>query len=395
VIFILNKERKKVVIVGCGDGGIILSHYLKRDFEVTLIDKSAIHYFQPWQLHIAFSGAKEKKIEKKKLLPHGATFINKKVKRVDLAERKVVFDGGELGYDYVVVDTGSRGDYSRIPGHLDLFNEFGDFHSTTEGAQRLWSKVKSFSGGDAVIGISYPTYKCPPSPNEAAFLFEEYVNKRKLKEKTQITFITPFPRAYPAEQMNEIVEPIMKERGINIMTFFDIESIDAKNKMITSIEGDKVHYDLAAIVPPHVGEGIVKNFSDEDGFIKTDKFKLTVGDYDDAYCIGDAANIQTSKSAVTAHLEAGVVKDRLHGIDARFNGRTNCPFEFGYHKATFVIGSYDEPVVKARPSTMKYMMKLGMKYLAWQVLKGNLNWFFDIYFNITDPKRLNKKNVKK
>jgi sulfide:quinone oxidoreductase len=386
-----NVDKKKVIIVGAGDGGIILSHRIKKYFDVTLIDKSTMHYFQPWQLHIAFSGAKEKKIEKIKLIPRGARFINKEVKKVDLANRKVVLDGEELSYDYLVVDTGSRGDYSKIPGHQELFNEFGDFHSNTEAAERLWSKVKSFSGGDAVIGISYPTYKCPPSPNEAAFLFEEYINKHKLKQKTKLMFITPFPRAYPAEQMNEIVEQTMKERNIEIFTFFDVESIDTKNRIINSIEGDKLRYDFAAIVPPHRGAGIVEGFSDNEGFVKTDKFKLNIGDYDDAYCMGDATNIPTSKSAVTAHLESKVIRDRLLGIDSRFNGRTHCPFEFGYRKATFVIGSYDDPVVKLKPSTSMYLMKMGMKYIAWQVIRNQMEWFLEPYFKMTDPKKLSKK----
>jgi sulfide:quinone oxidoreductase len=381
---------KKLVIVGCGDGGIILSHFVNKDFDITVIDKGLMHYFQPWQLHIAFKGEKEKKIEKKKLLPKKVNFINKEVKEVDLDERKVVMQDLELSYDYIVIDTGSKGDYTRIPGHQQLFNEFGDFHSTSENAQKLWSKVSSFSGGNAVIGISYPVYKCPPSPDEAAFLFEEYINKKKLKDKTKITFVTPFPRAYPAEPMNEVVEPIMKERGINIMTFFDIESIDTEKRVINSIEGDSIGYDLAAIVPPHVGAGLVKDNCDSDGFVKTDKYNLNIGKYDDAFCIGDATNIQTSKSAVTAHFQAQILSKRLNGIDAKFNGRTNCPFEFGYGKGAFVIGSYNDPVIKMQPSRMNYLMKKGMKYIAWQTLNGSLNWLFDFYFKMSDPAKHNK-----
>ena len=40
-------DKKKLVIVGCGDGGIMLSHRTFKDFDVTLIDKSTMHYFQP------------------------------------------------------------------------------------------------------------------------------------------------------------------------------------------------------------------------------------------------------------------------------------------------------------------------------------------------------------
>ncbi|MEM0160006.1 MAG: FAD-dependent oxidoreductase [Candidatus Micrarchaeaceae archaeon] len=378
---------KKLLIVGAGDGGIILANALHgKEFEITLLDPEQRHYFQPLLLSIAFKGAKEKSILKSKLLPRNAKLINAKVNEVDLNERKVTTtDGRAFYYDYVVVDTGSKGDYTKIPGHSDLYNEFGDFHSDTAAAMKLHEKVTSFKGGKAVIGITYPIYKCPPSPMEAALLFEEYINKHGLKDKTEITFITPYPRAYPAEPMNEVVEPIFKKRNINTLTFFDVESIDNKAHKITSIEGDTISYDFAAMVPPHRGAGLVKGMCDADGFVKTDKYTLNIEGYDDAFCIGDATAIATAKSGVTAHLEAMVVKERLLGRDVKFNGRTNCPLETGYGKGTFVIGSYDAPVLKKEPTRLNYMLKLGMAKLAWPALTGKMNWFFDLYFKATDP----------
>ncbi|MEM0148409.1 MAG: FAD-dependent oxidoreductase [Candidatus Micrarchaeaceae archaeon] len=384
---------KKIIIAGAGDGGIILANSLKaKDYEITMIDMQTRHYFQPLLLHIAFEGAKEKSIDKAKLIPKGAKFINEKIDSIDIENREVVANGKAYAYDYLVVDTGSMGDYSKIPGHKALYEEFGDFHSNTQAAQKLYSKVQGFKGGNAVIGISYPTYKCPPSPLEAAFLFEQYINSKKLKASTHITFVTPFPRAYPAEPMNEIAEPLMKQRGIEVKTFFDVESIDTQNKKIFSIEGDEINYDFAALVPPHVGAGLVKDNCDEDGFVKADKYTLTIGGHDDAFCIGDATNIPTSKSAVTAHLEAKVVEKRIAGIDARFDGRTNCPFETGYGKGTFVISSYTEPVVKLKPSRFNYFMKKGMAMMAWPALKGNMDFVFNMYFKHTDPAKLNKKS---
>ncbi len=385
---------KKVCIVGCGDGGIMLANRLikNKEFEITLIDSQTMHYFQPWQLHMAFEGKKEKSIEKRKLLPSKEKLIIKKAKEVDLDNRHIKLeDDTKLQYDFVVIDTGSRGDYNKIPGHKALHDRFGDFHSGSEEASKLWNNVKAFKGGNVIIGPTYPIYKCPPSPVEAALMFEEYANNKRIREKTNITFITPFPRPYPAEPMNEIVEPIMKSRKIEIATFYDVEEIDIKNQTIKSIEGDALKYDLAALVPPHAGSNIVKDYCDDDGFVKTNKETLLIGDYDDAYCIGDATNIQTSKSGVTVHLESKVVAQRLNGEDAKFNGRTHCPLEVGYSKATFVIGSYTEPVVKLKPSRFNYFMKMNMKYFAWQTLKGKMDWFIDSYFDTTNPHKLNSK----
>jgi len=386
-----GSSKKRLFIVGAGDGGIMLANRLKGKFDITLIDPSTMHYFQPWQLHIAFKGAKEKSIEKRKLLPKSAKLIIDEVKEVDVENRKITTSTASFDYDYVVVDTGSHGNYSKIPGHADLYNKFGDYHSNTQAAQRVWQSINAFRGGKVVMGSAYPIFKCPPSPIEAVMLFDEFLRLRKLRDNTEITFVTPFPRAYPAEQMNEIVEPLMKERGINIIPFFDVESIDTKAQTISSIEGDVLNYDFAVLIPPHAGAGIVKDYCDDDGFVKTDKEKLTIGDFDDAFCIGDATNIQTSKSGVTAHLQSKVLANRLLGGNALFNGRTHCPMELGDHKATFVIGSYTQPVVKLKPSLFNYLLKLGMKYMAWQVLKAQIDFIMDPYFAFTAPERLNKK----
>ncbi|MGC8675897.1 MAG: NAD(P)/FAD-dependent oxidoreductase [Candidatus Micrarchaeia archaeon] len=384
---------KRLLIIGSGDGGVMLANRLaKKGFDITVVDKSSTHYFQPWLLHIAFKGASEKSIAQTKLLPKGVKFVLDTVKEVDLAERSATLGNAKLEYDYVVVDTGSTADYSKIPGLYQLYQEFGDFHSNTEAAKRLWSKASGFAGGKAVIGSAYPIFKCPPSPLEAAFLFEELARKRGVRKNTEITFVTPFPRAYPAEPMNEIIEPIMKEKGISISTFFDVESVDTAKHVITSMEGDVLNYDFAALVPPHIGAGVVKDFCDENGFVKTDKETLQIDNFDDAYCIGDATNISTSKSGVTAHLESKVVAARLLGQDSKFDGRTNCPMEIGGHKCTFVIGSYTQPVARLKPSTTNYLMKLGMKYTAWQTLQTKMDWLMDWYFARTDPAKLNAKS---
>ena len=383
---------KKLLIIGAGDGGIILSNSLSaKEFDITFIDPESVHYFQPELLHVALEGKKEKSISKLKLIPKKAKLLKKSVQSVDLDNRKVLAEGETFEYDYVVVNTGSKPDYTKIPGHKTLYDEFGDFHSNSDAAKKLYMRLSQFKGGKAVVGVSYPVFKCPPSPVEAVFLLEEFINKKGLKKNTEITFVTPFPRAYPSQPINDIIEPMLKERNVRISTFFDVEEIKTDSKKITSIEGDAIDYDFAAIVPPHRGSGVVKDNCDSDGFVNTDKFKLNIGKYDDAFCIGDATNILTAKSGVTAHLEAKVVAKRLEGIDERFDGRTNCPFETGYGKGTFVISNYEEPAVKLKPNRMNYMMKKTMAMMAWSSLKGSMDFVFDQYFKMTDPKKLNAK----
>ena len=79
--------------------------------------------------------------------------------------------------------------------------------------------------------------------------------------------------------MNEVVEPIMKKRGIEIMTFFDVDRIDPQKRAITSIEGDSISYDLPIVIPAFIGAKIEfapANVVDPDRYVITDKETLRI-----------------------------------------------------------------------------------------------------------------------
>ena len=217
------------------------------------------------------------------------------------------------------------------------------------------------------------------------------MRKKGLREKSRLVFFTPYPRAYPAEPINEIVEPIAKARGIEIMPFFDVDRIDTAERTIHSIEGDAIKYDLPIVIPPFVGAKIAyepANVLDPDRFIITDKETLRVKGFDSAFAIGDATNIPTSKAGIEAHLEAHVVARQLSGRAAKFDGRTNCPMDLGDGRGTFVIGSFAAPVVKVRPSRINHLMKILIGWFYWISLRGTLDPIFDSYFAMTRPRPL-------
>ncbi|MDP8011460.1 MAG: NAD(P)/FAD-dependent oxidoreductase [Thermoplasmata archaeon] len=386
---------KKVLIIGAGGGGLILANSLDTDkYDVTLIDRDIYHYYQPWFLYMAFNGSKRKiwrKIDS--LIKPGITFKNEEVTEIDLDNRAVKTNKDNHTYDYLIIGTGTNPDPSVIPGLEEINNEYGNYHSSVENANKLWNKIKDFKSGTAVLVQASPTCKCPPSPVEGMLLLEEYLNKNGLKEKTKLVFATPYPRPYPAEPMNRIVEPIMKERGIDLITFFNMESVDPKNKVINSMEGDSINYDLPIIIPPCRGAKInykQENVIDDDRFIKADKYTMKILGYDDAFAIGDCNNLPTSKSGVTAHLQAKVVADIIDGKDSKFDGRINCPFDMAYGKGTFVIADYNHPVVPYPPTEFKHFMKISMADIYWWTLRGYVDFVFDIFFEYTKPEKLIK-----
>ncbi|MEM4395267.1 MAG: NAD(P)/FAD-dependent oxidoreductase, partial [Thermoplasmata archaeon] len=196
---------------------------------------------------------------------------------------------------------------------------------------------------------------------------------------------------YPAEPINRIVEPILKERGIEVIPFFNVDSVDPVNKKIISLEGEEISYDFPAIVPPCKGVKIKyepDNVLDDDRFVKVDKYVMKIVGFDDAFALGDTNNLPTSKTGVTAHLEAKVVADMFHGLDSKFNGRINCPFDMGYGLGTFVIADYEHPVVPYPPDRLKHLMKMMMARIYWMTLRAEIDTIFDLYFDITKPEKL-------
>ena len=383
---------RRVLIVGGGTGGTMLANRLSgRKFDVTLLSASLEHMFQPSLLYVAFTHASANIVrDERRLLSRHVRFVQDKVMFVDLPDRVVKTEsGGRYECDTLVLATGAHTDTGQIPGLNEINSRFGDYHSTIAQAKKVWTSLNAFQGGTIALGQASPICVCPPSPVEGILLVDRLLRKKGLRDRSRLVFFTPYPRPYPAEPINEIIEPIMKDRGIEILPFFDVDSIDTSKRTISSIEGDVVEYDLPIVIPPFAGAKIAyepADAVDADRFIKTDKETLHVDGFDSVFAIGDATNIPTSKAGVEAHLEAQVVARQLAGVAATFDGRTNCPVDLGDGRGTFVIGSFTAPVVKMRPNRLYHLMKMMFGWTYWLTLSGLLDPMLDVYFMLTKPR---------
>jgi len=391
---------QRLVVVGSGDGGTFTANLLSSELRdeirgglasVQLIGEHLEHPFQPGNLDIAFKGASPDKYvrDETQLLRNGIIFIQDQAVRIDFAARTVTTrTGANFGYDFLVIATGAVADPSKIPG---LTEGSMNFHTGGQNSQSIWKALQEFQGGTVVVAIAGTPHKCPPSPNEAAFMLDEYFSKRGIRDKVKIKFLTPYPRPYPAEKISRVVEPMFKEKGIEVSTFFNVDSVDPKERKIFSLEGEAVDYDMLIAIPPHHGAEVIINsgIGDEDGYVPTDRGTMKVVGQEGVYCIGDATNIPVSKSGVVAHLQSVVVAHNIVSEIARspdfleYNGRINCPMEVGHHRAIFVSATYTSPPADQTPSMVKYYMKRSFAMIYWRALKGSLESMFDIFFGQT------------
>ncbi len=112
MINIPDSNKKRVVIVGGGFGGLTLAQKLaKQDVQVILIDKNNYHQFQPLFYQVAMSGLEPSSIA----FPLRKTFQKRKnviirvaeVQRVNPATQIVETTLGSLRYDYLVLAIGA------------------------------------------------------------------------------------------------------------------------------------------------------------------------------------------------------------------------------------------------------------------------------------------------
>ncbi|MDO9573522.1 MAG: hypothetical protein Q7I94_00910 [Candidatus Contubernalis sp.] len=115
--------------------------------------------------------------------------------------------------------------------------------------------MKNFKSGKIVLFISSLPFSCPPAPYEMIFLLDAYFRENGLREKIEISMITPeaSPEPLGGPKVGQSVRRMMEQRNIQLTTQAKVLSLDPVNKKINLDQGVSVEADLFLGVPPHWG----------------------------------------------------------------------------------------------------------------------------------------------
>jgi sulfide:quinone oxidoreductase len=369
----------EVLILGGGVGGTIVANLVAKQSSgrahVTVVDATGIHIYQPGFLYVAVGQEQPSALQRAeaRLLHHDVSLVVDRAIRIDPAARKVQLESGRtLPYDQLLLATGSRTQMDEVPGARDAH----DFY-TMNGAVRLFEALEGFEGGTIVIGVAGIPYKCPPAPMEFAFLLDDYLRARGIRDKTEIKLLSPLNRAFTIEATSKLVQPILAERGIELTGFFNVESVDPIARTVTSLEGETVDYDLLVLVPPHRGQKVIEDsdLGDERGWVPVDKNTLKHIKYDNVWAIGDATSIPISKSGSVAHYEATVaaaeIVAQVRGEAPPthvYDGKVMCFLETGRGQATTIRFDYDHPPVSPTPARRWHWAKALFNKTYWHTV---------------------------
>ncbi len=389
---------QKLLILGAGTGGTMMANHLrskldKNEWEMTIVDQEKTHYYQPGFLFLPFDIYKPSQVKKsiKKFIPKGVNLIRSKIDRIDADNNKVTLEGGDvLDYDLLIIATGAHIAPQEIEGmlgsgwHKDVF----DFY-TYKGSKALRDKLREWEGGKLVVHIAEMPIKCPVAPLEFAFLSDSYFKHKGMRDKVDITYVTPMSGAFTKPKASNALQYLLDEKGINIVGDFNIEKVDNEAKKIVDYGGKEVEYDLLVTVPTNMGSEVIERsgLGDDLNFIPTNKGSLQSKAHENIFVIGDASNLPASKAGSVAHFEAEILEENIlryikgEPLKEKFDGHANCFIETGNGKALLIDFNYThEPVEGTFPlpgvgplrllqeSRMNHMGKLAFRWIYWNML---------------------------
>jgi sulfide:quinone oxidoreductase len=354
---------KKIVILGAGTAGTMMSHKLRRHldrdaWQITVVDRDPVHYYQPGLLFIPFGvyQADDVRRPKAKYLPHGVEFVQSGIEAIEPDRKRVRLQqqGIQLPYDVLIVATGNR----IVPEELEGLTGEGwtktafDFY-TLPGATALARALQQFQGGRLLLNVQEMPIKCPVAPLEFLFLADWYLHTRGIRNKAEIAYATPLTGAFTKPRASALLGEMLERKDIKLVKDFNASRVDGEKRVLHGHGGREEPYDLLVSIPTNMGDEAIarSGLGDELNYVPTDKRTLRAVAHPDVFVLGDATNLPSSKAGSVAHFQAEVLIDNvLRHIDGRellpaFDGHANCFIETGFGKGLLIDFNYEtEPL---------------------------------------------------
>ena len=423
----MGNTKHQIIIVGGGTGGIMTAAQLLRKsskLDIAIVEPSETHSYQPaWTLVGAgtFDMEKTKRPEAKQI-PKGCKWIKDTVIAVDPDKNNITLkDGGEVGYDYLVLAPGVINKLDLVEG-LEEALQTDVVCSNYIDAEKTWQVVKNFKGGNALFTQGTTPIKCGGAPQKAMYLSEDHWRKNKeLRNKSQVVYAFPGTVIFGVEEFKNRLLNIVDSRNLILKhrhrlfkvdgkkqiayykypADFDYNELtrnDADNKLGAQLKDDiiEIKYDMMHLAPPMVPPSFISDSKlavkegGLKGYCKVDKHTMQSPDYPNVFGLGDAMGIPAAKTGAAIRKQTPVLVDHLlahmqkRKSSATYNGYSSCPIVTGYGKMLLCEFDYDnnrdsDPILTKFFDTTKdswpmwVLKKYGLPYLYWnQMLKGKM-----------------------
>src|SRR6266508_2602376 len=256
---------KRLLVLGAGTAGTMvvnkLRHRLdKAEWQITAVDQSDRHFYQPGYLFIPFGGYSPDEVVKprRRFMADGVGLVYGEVDRVDPDGNTVLLtDGRRLPYNYLVIATGVQ-----------------------------------------------------PRP-EFAFLADAWFRQRGMRDRVELVYATALPGAFTKPIASRHLGTMLDERKIALETDFLVERIE--DTTLISYDEREIGFDLLVTVPLNMGADYVgrSGLGNELNHVPVDKHTLMSKAYPNIFALGNASDIPASKAGSVAHFSVEIFTDNF------------------------------------------------------------------------------------
>lgn len=306
-----ESDKKRVVIVGGGFGGITLVKKLRnKGFQVVLIDKNNYHTFQPLLYQVATGGLEPDSIAfplRKIFQGHRDFYFRMtEVKKIDAARKMIITGIGEVSYDYLVIAAGSVNNFFGMTGIMEKSMPMKSLTEALDLRSHLLQNIeKSINAGtDRSKYLNFVVAGGGPTGVETAGALCElkrHVLPNDYPEldfrEARIILIEAGPRllAGMSEQASAKAKLSLEKLGAEILLNTSVSDYDGNN--VTLSNGNVIpsaSFMWSAGVKGAGFEGISKEMTGRQNRILVDRFNRVTG-MDHVFAIGDIALMTEEK----------------------------------------------------------------------------------------------------
>jgi sulfide:quinone oxidoreductase len=328
-----------IIVLGGSFAGLNAAFKLKHDLgqraDVTVVSRDPRFVFIPSLIWVVPGWRKPGQISfalEPALRRRGIRFVEAAAQRIDPEQNMVYTDSGELPYDYLLIGTGPKYDWSAVPG---LGPADGTTHSVCNlphamDAAKAWLDFVQ-DPGPVVIGSTQGA-SCFGAEYEVAFNIDRALRQAKIRKEVKLTFFTaePFLGHFGIGGMRggeAMLKGYFKLLGIEAIA--NVSTTAVTKETITLSDGRELAHKYAIVIPPFTGVQAILDspgVGDPRGFVPVnDRYQHE--SYPNIYAAGVAVQV---KPPVPTNVPTGVPKTgwmsevmakvAAHNIAAAING---------------------------------------------------------------------------
>jgi len=360
-----------ILILGGGFGGLAAANELRArlpdNHDVTVVaadDRFYTGFAKLWDL-VGTRPLEQGTASLLALEQRGIHFVQARITKIDPAERRVETEVGSFDADFLLVALGAG------PGPEQFLHLQGPVHDLYDANElsEMRADLAQLDAGTLVLAILGAPYKCPPAPYEAAFLLDEHLRGRGVRDAIELVVTTPQPMTLPAAgpEVSQFVADTLEDQGIELRTEQSVQAIDVDTRKVSFADGGQLQYTLLLEVPQAVPLQVVADSAlagEGGGWIQPDRETLLTR-FERVYAAGDCTASPPPKAGIFAEAEARVAARNIAseidgGPGDRFDGTGYCFLEFPGQRASALEGHFfaQPPEVHlAEPDTETFVRK--------------------------------------